>query len=69
MSGVLLRMVATALLGTALLAPSYADAQTAPSAAAAPTAATGGTAALVLPLTFYVNNTLWVWHDWRTVTK
>jgi uncharacterized membrane protein len=32
-------------------------------------ALTGGTAVLVLPLTFYINNTMWDWYDWRTVTK
>ena len=32
-------------------------------------AVTGGAAVLILPVTFYVNNTLWDWYDWRTVTK
>jgi hypothetical protein len=29
----------------------------------------GGAAVLLLPLTFYVNNTLWDWYDWHTVAK
>jgi hypothetical protein len=35
----------------------------------ATTAVTGGAAVLLLPLTFYVNNTLWDWYDWHTVAK
>ena len=36
---------------------------------AATTAVTGGVIVVGLPLAFYLNNTLWDWYDWRTVSK
>jgi hypothetical protein len=36
---------------------------------AATTAVTGGAIVLGMPLVFYVNNTLWDWYDWRTVSN
>jgi uncharacterized membrane protein len=34
----------------------------------AATAATGTAAVLILPLTFYLNNMLWDWYDWHSVS-
>jgi hypothetical protein len=36
---------------------------------AATTAVTGGVIVVGLPLAFYLNNTLWDWYDWRTVSR